>query len=83
MKLKGKHRPVIDVPHRATKFAVCPTGLTFKDCKVALLIPSTSLEEPQQLIGEYIQDMATVFKRAQSITLRDCYEATIRSLEDA
>jgi hypothetical protein len=61
-----------------TKFAVCPTGINYEGCSIALLVPAHI--PPAPVVMEYVKDTAEVFRRARRISLQDMYQETFRRL---
>lgn len=74
----GRKRPV-QMPHKGNKFAVCPTGLIFEGCKVALLVPDGI--PPHEMAREYITAMKELFQRANRPTLRELHEISLELID--
>jgi len=69
-------REAAKMPGEAYKVAVCPTGMTYQGCKIALLVPEGV---PAQLLArQYAGDMARLFKRSGELTVRDVYRIVTR-----
>ena len=66
MKLKGRHRPV-----QNRKVAVVPTGIMYRGCAVALMVPK--LVDPIDAVASYRVGYNLLVKKAKETSVRDMY----------
>lgn len=71
VKAIGRHRKVSSVAHKGNQVAIAPTGIMFKGCMVALMVPPTSLIPPDQLAKAYAIGTNRLTGRAKQMTVED------------
>jgi len=70
MKLKGRHRPV-QTQHKGNTVDIVPTGLKFRGCMIAVLVPQSSLHNPLEIAQAYVKGTNECVKKAKEVSVRD------------
>jgi len=73
VKAIGRHRKVTGVPHKSNRLIVAPTGIMFRGCAVALLVPQISPVSPDKLAASYARSTNELVKKAKELSVRDMY----------
>lgn len=74
MKLKGRHRPV-----QNRKIAIAPTGIMYRGCMVALMVPT--MTDPNEVVAAYQAGYNLLVKKAKEMSVRDMYLVQFKAAE--
>lgn len=81
VKAIGRHRKVSSVSHKGNRTAIAPTGIMFRGCMVALMVPATSVVSPSELAKAYAIGTNQLVGRAKQMTVRDMYMMQFKAAE--
>jgi hypothetical protein len=75
-------RLVTPEPTGANQHCIVGTGLSFQGVQVALIVPASAPMPPGEYVKSFVADFHRMWRRSKMVTLRDCYEATIKNLSE-
>jgi hypothetical protein len=70
--LKGRRRPV-----QNRKFNVVNTGIAFRGCAVALLVPGHI--PPEQVVQGFVQSQNILIEKARELSVKDMFELQVKA----
>ncbi len=74
MKLKGRHRQV-----QNRKMGVVDTGMRFRGCAIAILVPQHDANIAPELAQSYRQGCEHLVRKAKELSVRDMVQVQIKA----